>query len=236
MGLLRDVPTVWVVTVVVSVQGTSRPSKNSSQSGVATEYESSEVTQVKCFRENAMLPTWGSERAIGYDLSAACNWVIPAQGRGIAQIGLAITLPPGTYARIAPRLGLGMKKFIDVGKRVVDNDNWGEVGVVLFNHSADGFLVRASDRIAQLILEQINTPDVRKVIVLGDTKRGTGGFGSIGEQSSLHSLDGFGVVKTRETSSPETNEAIAEITKFCDAICGQHDAGAFSSESLGLEI
>ena len=100
-----------------------------------------------------------------------------------------VSLPPGTYARIAPRSGLAIRNFIDVGVGVVDSDYRGEIKVVLFNHSTEEFAVRASDRIAQLILERIKTPQVKKVAALDDTDRGARGFGSIGTkqltQSSL---------------------------------------------------
>ena len=48
----------------------------------------------------------------------------------------------------------------------------------LFNHSAEDFAVQAGDRIAQLILERIETPLVKKVAALDDADRGAGGFGS----------------------------------------------------------
>ena len=50
------------------------------------------------------------------------------------QTGLAISFPVGLYARIAPRSGLALKRFIDVGVGVVSSNYRGEVGVVLFNH------------------------------------------------------------------------------------------------------
>ena len=52
--------------------------------------------------------------------------------------------------------------------------------MVLFNHSAEDFTVQAGDQITQVILERIETPQVRKVAALDDTNRGTRGFGSIG--------------------------------------------------------
>ena len=45
-----------------------------------------------------------------------------------------------------------------LGAGLVDLDYWGEIKVVLFNHSAKDFAVYAGDRIAQLILERIETP------------------------------------------------------------------------------
>ena len=52
--------------------------------------------------------------------------------------------------------------------------------MVLFNHSIEDFAVQASDRIAQLILKQIKTPQVKKVATLDAANRGAGGFGSSG--------------------------------------------------------
>ena len=91
-----------------------------------------------------------------------------------------MSLPLGTYARITLHSGLAIRNFIDVGVRVVDLDYWGEIKVVLFNHSAEDFNVQVSDRIAQLILERIETPQVKKVATLDDTDRGAGGLGSTG--------------------------------------------------------
>ena len=62
--------------------------------------------------------------------------------------GVAIAVPFEHYGRIAPRSGLALKHFIDVGAGVVDEDYRGEVGVVLFNHSHLDFIVNKGDRIA----------------------------------------------------------------------------------------
>ena len=104
--------------------------------------------QVKILRENAMLPVRGSAGAARYDLCAAGNCVIPSRGKGIVETGLAVALPLGTYARIAPRSGLAIHNFIDVGAGVVDSDYRGEIKVFLFNHSIESFKVQAGDWIA----------------------------------------------------------------------------------------
>ena len=80
-----------------------------------------------------------------------------------------MSLLTGTYARIAPRSGLAIRNFIDIGVGVVDLDYWCEIKVVLFNHSTEDFAIQASDWIAQLILERIETPQVKKVAALDDT-------------------------------------------------------------------
>ena len=71
-----------------------------------------------------------------------------------------------------------------MGAGVINNNYRGEIGVVLFNHSAVGFPIQVGDKIAQLILEKIKTLVVQKAIVLSATDSGNGGFGSTGLQSS----------------------------------------------------
>lgn len=77
-----------------------------------------------------------------------------------------------------------MKHSIDVGAGVVDEDYRGNVGVILFNFSDKDFPVNVGDRIAQLILEQIMTPEVKEMDELDVTERGSGGFGSTGVASA----------------------------------------------------
>lgn len=82
--------------------------------------------------------------------------------------------------RIAPRSGLASKHFIDTGAGVIDADYRGQVKVLLFNHNESDFEIKEGDRIAQLILERIYTPEVVEVQELEESVRGAGGFGSTG--------------------------------------------------------
>ena len=77
-----------------------------------------------------------------------------------------------------------MKHSINTGAGVIDEDYRGEVKVLLFNHGDVDFEVKEGDRIAQLVLERIVTPEVVVVETLEESGRGAGGFGSTG---------GFGV-------------------------------------------
>jgi dUTP pyrophosphatase len=114
-------------------------------------------------------------------LCSAHDIDIPPCGKALVKTDISISIPPNTYARIAPRSGLALKNFIDVGAGVVDYDYRGNVGVVLFNHSQDDyFYVERGDRIAQLILERISMADVVEVDELDETARADGGFGSTG--------------------------------------------------------
>lgn len=157
---------------------------------------------VKRLSEKAKLPTRGSPLSAGYDLYSAERKLIPAHGKALVDTQISIAVPAGTYGRVAPRSGLASKFMIDTGAGVIDADYRGVVFVLLFNLSDKDFQVEEGDRIAQLIIERIYTPELLEVNVrirdfqmqvnaiytlqdLDETIRGAGGFGSTGGHESL---------------------------------------------------
>ncbi|KAF9534955.1 dUTPase-like protein [Crepidotus variabilis] len=140
---------------------------------------------VKRHSEKAKIPTRGSALAAGYDLYSAESKIIPAHGKALVDTQISIAVPVGTYGRVAPRSGLASKFMIDTGAGVIDADYRGIVFVLLFNLSDKDFQVQEGDRVAQLILERVYTPDVLEVEDLEETIRGAGGFGSTGGHDAL---------------------------------------------------
>lgn len=136
--------------------------------------------KVVLITDNAKIPVRSSDNAAGYDLSSAQEVVIPAGEHRCIQTDLSLSLPKGTYGRIAPRSGLALKHAIGVMAGVIDADFTGSVGVILINHGSNDFVIKIGDRIAQLILERIRTPPVITVKDLKSTDRGKSGFGSTG--------------------------------------------------------
>jgi len=138
--------------------------------------------KVKKLSPDAKLPTRGSEGAAGYDLQSIESCVILPGNRAVVSTGLSLELPPGVYGRIAPRSGLAVKHGIQVGAGVVDADYRGEVKVVLFNHDKEAsYMIKPGYRIAQLILERCETPEVEEIFETSNTSRDQGGFGSTGQ-------------------------------------------------------
>ena len=103
---------------------------------------------------------------------------VPANEQRMIGTGIAIALPPGTYARIAPRSGLAFKHGITTNAGVIDADYRGEVKVLLVNLKETDYEVKEGDRIAQIIIERIYDKDFKEVKYLDDTERSTSGFGS----------------------------------------------------------
>ena len=73
---------------------------------------------------------------------------------------------------------MARKQGIAVRGGVIDADYTGEIIVILRNHSTSDYEFKAGDRIAQLIVERIQTSEALVVDKLGETERGTQGFGS----------------------------------------------------------
>lgn len=146
----------------------------------ATKMSQAPSLLIKKLSDKARLPTRGSAFAAGYDIYASKVTVIPARGKALVDTDISMAVPAGTYGRIAPRSGLAAKHFIDTGAGVIDADYRGQVKVLLFNHSDADFQVAEGDRVAQLILERIYTPEVMEVTELEESVRGAGGFGSTG--------------------------------------------------------
>ena len=60
-------------------------------------------------------------------------------GRTVVPTDLSLAIPEGYYGRVAPRSGLAVKHFLDVGAGVVDADYRGQLGVVMFNFSGTDY-------------------------------------------------------------------------------------------------
>lgn len=140
-----------------------------------------EQLQFKKLSELAILPTRGSVESAGLDLYTVEAGVIPAHGFATFKTGLSVAVPVNHYARIAPRSGLSAKHGVFVLAGVVDSDYRGEIMCVLANLGNEDYIISVGDRIAQMVIEVIATPEPIFVEELSDTDRGSGGLGSTGK-------------------------------------------------------
>ena len=140
--------------------------------------------RIKKLRDNAQMPTYGSEYAAGADMYAAIDEAVtiePDETKFIPT-GLAFEIPEGYAGFIYARSGLACKKGLAPANKVgvVDCDYRGEVMVALHNHSSEPKTVADGERIAQFMIAPYYTATFTESDELSDTVRGTGGFGSTG--------------------------------------------------------
>ena len=129
---------------------------------------------------DAIIPKQASTKAAGYDLYSVQTTTIKPQCIARINTGIKIQLPMNTYGRIASRSGLVTKHMITAEGGVIDPDYTGEVQVLLHNSGPNDFTVNTGDRVAQLILERFESPEVQITDNLQHTDRGDNGFGSTG--------------------------------------------------------
>lgn len=143
--------------------------------------------KIKKLRENAKIPKRATAGSAGMDLYACIEQSVtlsPGQ-LVIVPTGIAIELPDsGCAAFLYARSGLGVKHGICLsnGVGVIDSDYRGEICVGLCNVSDKPYVVEPDERVAQMVIAPVFTPDIVEADRLGGTDRGEGGFGSSGRK------------------------------------------------------
>lgn len=141
--------------------------------------------RVKLLRENAILPTYGSEQAAGADLYACLEApvVIYPGETAFIPTGISLEVPVGCAGLIYARSGMACKRGLAPANKVgvVDSDYRGEIIVALHNHGNAAQTVESGERVAQFVITPVLTPAYVVADSLSDTARNQGGFGSTGK-------------------------------------------------------
>lgn len=131
------------------------------------------------------LPAYATEGSAGMDLCAHIHEsvVLEPLERKLIPTGLFIELPTGYEAQVRPRSGLALKQGITClnSPGTIDADYRGEIGVILINLSNEMQVIKAGDRIAQMVISPVTQISWEPATALAPTNRGTGGFGSTGK-------------------------------------------------------
>jgi len=129
------------------------------------------------------LPTYAYPGDAGADLVTTTDVVLGPGERATVPTGVAIALPDGYVGLVHPRSGLAARHGIGIvnAPGTVDAGYRGEILVQLVNHDArDAVTLRRGDRIAQLVIQRVETAAFTVVDALPESARGTGGHGSSG--------------------------------------------------------
>lgn len=133
----------------------------------------------------AIVPTYGTSGSAGADLYARLDEpvLIEAGATGKIQTGIAVEIPDGLAGMLYARSSIACKRGLAPANKVgvIDSDYRGEIVVFLHNHSNEAQYINDGDRIAQLVLTPVCTPEFNLCEELSSTTRGSGGFGSTGK-------------------------------------------------------
>jgi dUTP pyrophosphatase len=142
-----------------------------------------ERLHVRRLDDRALLPTRAYPGDAGLDLYALEEATLMAGERASIGTGIAIEIPEGHAGLVLPRSGLAARHGIALvnAPGLIDSGYRGEIRVLLLNTDREEpFAVARGERIAQLVLVRIETPEVVEVDDLAVSERGAGGFGSSG--------------------------------------------------------
>ena len=131
----------------------------------------------------AHLPTRATPGSAALDLYALNSVTLYVHQRVAVDTGIAAAIPDGHVGLLYSRSGHGLKHGVTLANSVgvIDSDYRGEIRAVLVNLGQLPYHVNAGDRIAQLVIQPVETPAVTLVDELPETSRGVGGFGSSGD-------------------------------------------------------
>jgi dUTP pyrophosphatase len=129
------------------------------------------------------LPKYGTDGSAAVDLrNAGPAIVIPSMGRQLIPTGLAIALPGDMEAQVRPRSGLALNRGVSIVNTpcTIDSDYRGEIRIPLINFDDAPQEIAHGERIAQLLIARVMRIEWEPAVVLPDSGRGSGGFGSTG--------------------------------------------------------
>ena len=130
------------------------------------------------------LPAYANAGDAGLDLVARQGAVLRAGGgRALVPTGVAVAIPEGHAGFVQPRSGLALRHGVTCLNTpgLIDAGYRDELKVLLVNTDPEhDYEVHRGDRIAQLVVQQVELAELIVVEDLGPSPRGTGGFGSTG--------------------------------------------------------
>lgn len=136
--------------------------------------------------DGAFVPTRAHETDAGLDLYSPQDAYVLARseewgidGSVCIDTGVHIEIPAGYVGFIKSKSGLNVKNGI-TSEGVIDSGYTGSMVVKLYNHGTETVHIVRGQKISQLVLLPIITPELELVDELEATERGDGGFGSTG--------------------------------------------------------
>jgi dUTP pyrophosphatase len=128
----------------------------------------------------ASLPSFAHPGDAGMDFFSMESAIIKPNERITCSTGIAVQIPKGYVGLIWDKSGLASKNGIKTMGGVVDSGYRGEIKIVIINLSDTDYEIKKGEKIAQMLIQKVENPEIIEVENLDETQRGEGGFGSTG--------------------------------------------------------
>ncbi len=136
---------------------------------------------IKKLHTDAQIPHIAHEGDAGFDLFAVEDVSLNPGERGQVPTGLALQIPLGYVGLVWDKSGISHKGGIKTLGGVIDSGYRGEILVGVLNLGSEPYTFEKGHKVAQLLIQKVESPIFEEVVELSDTSRGEGGFGSTGK-------------------------------------------------------
>ncbi len=136
--------------------------------------------KIKKLHPEAIIPKYAHPGDAGMDLYAIEDLVLHSGERAGVKTGISIELPENHVSLIWDKSGVALNSGVKTMAGVCDSGYRGEYTVVLINLSGKDFEIKKGQKIAQVLVQKVENPEIEIVDELSETSRGVGGFGSTG--------------------------------------------------------
>jgi len=136
---------------------------------------------IKKLHPEAKIPSFAHATDAGMDLHTTIDVTIEPGTLFAIPTGIAFAIPTGHVGLIWDKSGVAIKRGLKTMGGVVDAGYRGEVFVGLFNTTNEIQSFVVGEKVAQMVIQKIEQPEINEVEDLDETDRGEGAFGSTGK-------------------------------------------------------
>lgn len=137
--------------------------------------------KIKKLIGDAIIPKYATKDDAGMDLFAIENVELEPMQRAQIGTGIAMEIPGGHVGLIWDKSGLSHKFGIKTLGGVVDSGYRGEIKIGVINLGKEKYVFEKGHKVAQMIIQKKETPEIVEATELNNSERGEGGFGSTGK-------------------------------------------------------
>ncbi len=136
---------------------------------------------IKKLHIDGKLPSYAHDGDAGMDLYSAESMMVAVGERVLISTGVAMEIPMGYVGLIWDKSGLSNNHGLKTLGGVIDAGYRGEVKVGVVNLGTSDYIMEAGHKIAQMLIQKVEHPQIVEVAELSEAARGDGGFGSTGK-------------------------------------------------------
>ncbi len=137
--------------------------------------------KIKKLKTDATLPSYAHAGDAGMDMYAAEDVHVRKGERAKVPTGIAMEIPEGYVGLVWDKSGLSINHGLKTLGGVIDSGYRGEIIIGIANLSSEDYTIERGHKVAQLLIQKIESPVIEEAIELNDSHRGEKGLGSTGK-------------------------------------------------------